>query len=106
MKTLPELLDWLGSQITKQDTRYQKALEPGLKLPMTLRHLAFGDKYASMKFDFTVPHMSVCVRDVCQATIEENKDKCTQCPTTVAEWREISEKRLMQMERSPCMWGD
>ena len=88
-----ELLNRLGPRITKQDTRYRKALEPGLKLAMTLRHLASGDKYASMKFDFRVPHntMSVCVRDVCQAIIEEYKDECIQCPTTVAEWREISE---------------
>ena len=66
-----ELLNRLGPRITKQDTRYRKALEPGLKLAMTLRHLASGDKYASMKFDFRVPHntMSVCVRDVCQAII-------------------------------------
>ena len=35
--------------------------------------------------------MCVCVRDVCQAIIEAYKDKCIQCPTTVAEWREISE---------------
>ena len=88
-----ELLGRLGPLITKQDTPYRKALEPGLKLAMTMRHLASGDRYASMKFDFRVPHntMSVCVREVCQALIDEYKDECIQCPTTAAEWREISE---------------
>lgn len=87
-----ELLDRLRPLITKQDTPYRKALEPGLKLAMTLRHLASGDRYASMKFDFRVPHntMSLCVREVCQAIIDEYKDECIQCPTTEVEWRAIS----------------
>ena len=79
-----ELQDRLGQLIAKQGTSYRKALEPGLKLAMTMRHLASGDRYASMKFDLRVPHntMYVCVR--------EYTDECIQCPTTAAEWREIS----------------
>ena len=77
MKTLPVTLVssvchpkcskslWTGwvHESPKQDTPYRKALEPGLKLAMTMRKLASGDRYASMKFDFRVPHntMSVCV---------------------------------------------
>ena len=89
-----ELLGRLGPRITKQDTWYRKALEPGLKLATTMRHLASGDRYASMKFNFRVPHntMSICVREVCQAIIDEYKDECIQCPITVAEWRAISEE--------------
>ena len=86
-----ELLDRLRPR-NKMTTRYRKALEPGLKLAMTLRHLASGDRYASMKFEFRVPHntMSLCVREVCQAIIDEFKDECIQCPTTEEEWRAIS----------------
>ena len=88
-----ELLDMLGPRITKKRHSVSKALEPGLKLAMTMRHLGSGDRYASMKFDFRVPHntMSVSVREVCQALVEEYKDECSQCPTTEAEWRVISE---------------
>eukprot|EP00105_Crassostrea_gigas_P007335 XP_011421541.1 PREDICTED: protein ALP1-like [Crassostrea gigas] len=59
---------------------------------MTIRHLATGDRYASMKFDFRVPHntISLCVREVCQAIVSEYKDECIQCPTTVEEWQAIS----------------
>ena len=80
-----ELLGRLGPLITKQETRYRNAIEPGLKLAMTLRHLTSGDRHASMKFDFRVPRntMSVCVREVCQAIIDGYKDDCI----TVAEWR-------------------
>ncbi len=51
-----ELLGRLDPLIAKQDTPYRKALEPGLKLAMTMRHLASGDRYASLKFDFRYPH--------------------------------------------------
>ena len=80
-----ELLGRLGPPIAKQDTSYPKALEPGLKLAMTMRHFASGDRYASMTFDFRVPHntMSVCVREVCQALVDGYKDECVQCPNKI-----------------------
>lgn len=61
-----ELLARLVPLITKQDTNYRNAIEPGLKLAMTIRHLATGNRYASMKFDFRVNHntISLCVREV------------------------------------------
>ena len=42
-------------------------------MPMTMRHLASGDRYDSMKFNFRVPHntISVCVCEVCLAITEE-----------------------------------
>ena len=57
----------------------------------TIRHIVSGDRYASMKFDW-VPHniISVCVREVCKAIIDEDKDECIQCLVTVAEWRAIA----------------
>ena len=54
-----ELLTRVGPRITKQDTFYRKSLEPGMKLAITLRHLASGDKYASLKFDFRVAHNTI-----------------------------------------------
>lgn len=51
-----ELLTRVGPRISKPDTSYRKALEPGMKLAVTLRHLTSGDTYSSVKFDFRVPH--------------------------------------------------
>ena len=56
----PEMFDDLparvGPRITKQQTWYREPLEPGMKLALTLRHLAPGSKYASMKFGWRVRH--------------------------------------------------
>ncbi|KAK3083252.1 hypothetical protein FSP39_017703 [Pinctada imbricata] len=88
-----ELLTRIGPQITKQNTFYRSALEPGIKLAITLRHLGSGDKYASLKFDFRVPHntISILVRDVCKAIVDEYAMEVMSCPTTPDEWRAIAE---------------
>ena len=54
-----ELLTRLGARITQQNTTYREALEPGLKLVLTLRHLASGIKYHSMSYGWRVPHNTV-----------------------------------------------
>ncbi len=47
-----ELLHRLDGRKRKQDTWYRKALEPGLKLVITLHHLAAGDNYHSLMYSF------------------------------------------------------
>ncbi|XP_014679878.1 PREDICTED: uncharacterized protein LOC106819809, partial [Priapulus caudatus] len=88
-----ELLARLGPRCTKQDTMYRKAMEPGLRIAITMRHLATGDKYASMKFGFRVPHntMSVLVREVCQAIVDEYKEKVISCPIFAEEGCAVAE---------------
>ncbi len=89
-----ELLARVGRRITKQHTSYRDPLEPGMKLALTLRHLASGSKYASMKFGWRVPHntQSLLVREVCQAIIDEYMDEVMICPTTPDGWRAIADK--------------
>ena len=72
-----EVLGRVGHLITKQDTRWRAALEPGLKLAITLQHLATGESYHSMSFSFRVPHntISLLVREVCEAIVEEYSDE-------------------------------
>jgi hypothetical protein len=47
-----ELLERVGPRIQKKDTGWRKALEPGIKLAITIRHLASGDKYSSLLYNF------------------------------------------------------
>ena len=46
-----ELLARVGPRIAKMDTNYRRAIEPGLKLTATLRHLASGIDYPSLSYD-------------------------------------------------------
>ena len=72
-----------------------------------LRHLASGNKYASMKFGWRVPHntLSLVVREVCQAIIDEYVDEVLVCPSTPDGWRAIAETTLEGVRRSfPSPW--
>ena len=50
----PAMFRELLARIAKKDTLFRKALDPGLKLAMTLRYLATGDSYKSLMYGFRV----------------------------------------------------
>ena len=89
-----EILLRVGPRIQKSDTKFRKALEPGLKLAFTIRHLASGDKYPSLQYDFRVSRVTITkiIPEVCQAIVAEFKDELIPCPTTEAEWRPLAEE--------------
>ena len=88
-----ELLARVGPRITKETTNMREPLSPGLKLAVTLRHLATGAQYEDMKFPWRVPanSISIIVREVCQAIVDEYLDELLTCPSTEAGWREKSD---------------
>ncbi|XP_041351150.1 putative nuclease HARBI1 [Gigantopelta aegis] len=89
-----ELLNRVGPRCHKIDTRYRKALESGLKLAVTIWHLASGDKYPTLQYDFRVARntISMFIPEVCQAIVEEYKDEVTPCPTTPDGWRTVADE--------------
>ena len=93
-----ELLDRLSPRLEKEQTFLRTPLTPGLKLALTLRHFASGHTYSSMKFSWRVPHntISVVVREVCQAIIDEFLDKLMTCPTTPQGWQEVADRFLQR----------
>jgi hypothetical protein len=54
-----ELLHRVGHRIQKHDTNFRKALSPGLRLALTIRHLAAGDKYPSLQYQFRVSRYTI-----------------------------------------------
>ena len=88
-----ELLERLTPRLTKQNTKFRLSLEPGLKLAITLRHLASGAKYKELMYGWRLPHntISLAVREVCQAILDEYLDEQFTCPTTEEGWRRIAE---------------
>lgn len=88
-----ELLTRVGPRITRMDTKYRRAIEPGVKLTATLRHLASGIDYPSLSYDFRVSRHTVAafLPLVCQAIVDEYKDEVIACPSTAAEWKAIAD---------------
>ena len=89
-----ELVDRLSPRITLQDTNWRKALEPGLKVAVTLRYLASGDRYPSLSYAFRVSRHTIAkfLPQVCQAIVDEYKDEVIACPTTPEEWQAIADE--------------
>ena len=87
-----ELVQRLTPRITKKTTNWRSPLEPGLKVAITLRHLASGSKYHDMQYAWRVPHntISIVVREVCEAIIEEYLDEQLSPPTTEQGWLQLA----------------
>jgi hypothetical protein len=88
-----ELLQRITPRIERKDTFFRKALEPGLRLALTLRYMATGDSYKSLEYGFRVSNNSISriIPDTCEAIIAEYQDELLKCPNTPQQWKEISE---------------
>ena len=88
-----ELVQRVGPRITKTETHMRKALSPGLKIALTVRYLASGDKYPSLTYSFRVGRNTICllIPKVCEAIVEEYKDEFLQCPANPEEWNKVEE---------------
>lgn len=87
-----EILEMIGPQIEKQDTNYRNAIEPALKLAVTLRYLATGNSYRSLQYGFRVAGntISLFVPEVCQAIIDKYGEEIVQLPRTSHKWKGIA----------------
>ncbi|XP_050697643.1 putative nuclease HARBI1 [Eriocheir sinensis] len=87
-----EVVERLTPALEKKTTKWREPLEPGLKVALTLRHLASGAKYREMQYGWRVPHNTICivVREVCEAIVEEFHDELLKPPQNAAEWRTVT----------------
>jgi len=93
-----ELVQRVGPRTEQQNTNMRKALPTGLKLAITVRFLASGDKYINLMYSLRVARntISVIIPEVCQAIVEEYKDEAIARPTTAEEWTPIAIGKLGQ----------
>ncbi|KAJ8042925.1 hypothetical protein HOLleu_09811 [Holothuria leucospilota] len=68
-----ELVDALSPLLEKKDKFMRKALEPELKIAITLCYLAIGDSYKSLMYSFSVSHNTICriIPETCEVIFGE-----------------------------------
>ena len=79
-----ELEQRLGPEIQKDRTWMRDPQCPGLKLAVTLRHLASGDSYPTLQYAFRVARSTInrFVPEVCNTIIRAYQNEVMTCPTS------------------------
>ena len=93
-ETFMYLLRSIEHRITKKNTNYRAAIDPGLKLAATLRFLATGDNLHSIGYDFNVGHNTVSkfIPEVLQALMDLLKDQVFPAARSSDDWLAIANK--------------
>ena len=88
-----ELLDRVGPRLTKRISNCRSPVEAGMKLAITLNHLACGHSYKSMRFSWRVAHntISKIIPEVCQAIFDEYSEDVMKLPASPEEWQHIAD---------------
>ena len=89
-----EILERILPAIQKKATNCREPLEAGLKLAVTIRHLATGCLYPELAFNFRVSRFTISkfVPQVCDAIVDAFAPEVMACPTDQAGWLEIAEE--------------
>ena len=88
----PELYQKLEQRINaefqRDRTLMRDPMSPGVKLAVTLRHLATGDSYTTLKYAFRVVSQTIekFVPEICDAITRAYQDQVMRCPTLPEDW--------------------
>ena len=87
------ILGLVRPHITKQDTQLRKAIEPGIKLAVTLHHLAEGASHNSIAQHFRLGRSTVSkiIEDTCGALWTVLQPIYLKPPTGPACWQAIAD---------------
>ena len=86
------LLDLVTPHIKKQDTNMREAVEPGLKLAVTLHHLAEGASHCSIAAHYRLGRSTVSqiIYDTCEALYTVLQPVYMPVPSSADDWKKIS----------------
>ena len=86
-----ELEQRLTPELQRERTWIREPLSPGLKLVVTLRHLATGDSYTTLQYAFRVASSTInkFVPEVFDAIISAYRDQVVQCPSLAEDWLQV-----------------
>ena len=89
-----EILARIMPMIRRQDTNYREALDPGLKLALTLRYLATGSSYKTLSYNFRcgVSSISEFLPEVCSAILEVFTPEAFTVQFTADYWMGVADK--------------
>ena len=100
-----EIVERVKDRVWKQDTNYRKAVDPGLKVALTMRYLACGDNHHSKIYAWRVPHNTIFlfIPEVCKAIVEAYTDEVIACPKTPQEWQLIADQFAKRWNFHNCV---
>lgn len=87
LRTLPEMFGELLNRVRQRNKKtyllFSKALSAGIKLALSLRDLASGDKCLILQYDFRISWTTISkfVTKVCRIIVEEYKFEVSLCTT-------------------------
>ncbi|XP_058623365.1 uncharacterized protein LOC131534485 [Onychostoma macrolepis] len=99
------LLGKVKHLITKQDTKMRLAIPPGERMSLTLRFLATGESFKSLRFQYRVgtSTISQIVVETCAALYQVLKEDFLKTPSTEAEWQAIAQDFERKWQFPHCL---
>ena len=90
--------------LVKKDTRMRNAISLAEQPVVTLRFLATGESFTSLQYEFRINKgsPSIVIPKVCKV-IYSVLSHVTACPSTTAEWFEISHRFLYMWQLPNCL---
>ena len=87
-----EIVHKVTPLIQTQTTNWRDPLPTALKVAITLRHLATGDSYPSLSFNFRCGKTSITriIPQVCRAIVECYRDETFKLPVCPDDWKRLA----------------
>ena len=87
-----EIVDKVAPLIQTQKTNWRDPLPPALKVAITLRHLATGDSYPSLSFNFRCGKTSITrvIPQVCRAIVNCYREETFKLPVCPDDWKRLA----------------